>query len=323
MRVPDVVLQSVGFICETTHKSATSIEGEPYATGFFVRLPSAIFGKSFHCFVTAKHVAKELANREIHFQVNKRGGGITSVRDVYGQWFLHPTDKTADVAVIPFTPHPEMDMVSVPSTMFVTGEFMRAHNLGIGDEVFMTGLFQPAQADTRNLPIVRHGNIAMIPDRQIQTDFGYADVYLIEARSIGGISGSPVFVRQTVSMGAKADEDGTETGIMGIGPFYLLGLMHGHWDIKESDINKPIVEHDRKHGVNMGIAIVVPAQKILETINSPKLMEIHKQMEDRERKKSIPGMDADTKSKEQSHGLTRTEFESALKKATRKIERKR
>jgi hypothetical protein len=43
--------------------------------------------------------------------------------------------------------------------------------------------------------------------------------------------------------------------------------MHGHWDINEADINKTRFRHDPKRGVNMGISVVVPAQKILETIN--------------------------------------------------------
>ncbi|HVZ61435.1 MAG TPA: hypothetical protein VG892_11690 [Terriglobales bacterium] len=264
--MPDVVLKSVGYVCQTTHKSATTIEGDPYATGFFVTVPSAIVGKSLHYFVTAKHVAEDLVNHEIHFRVNAVGGGTTLVRDVYHHWILHPSDRTADVAVIPFTPHPKMDFVSIPIGMFATQEVIRTKNIGIGDEVFMTGLFEPAQADKRIMPIVRHGNIALIAGEQIQTELGYADVYLVEARSIGGISGSPVFVRETITLKGNCD-DGSPIELSGVGDFFLLGLMHGHWDIKESGMNKAMFEHDRKHGVNMGIGIVVPATKILETIN--------------------------------------------------------
>jgi hypothetical protein len=58
------------------------------------------------------------------------------------------------------------------------------------------------------------------------------------------------------------------------GPFKLLGLMHGHWEIRESDINNPLIQHDRKHGVNLGIAIVTPASKILDILNEPALQTI-------------------------------------------------
>jgi hypothetical protein len=46
----------------------------------------------------------------------------------------------------------------------------------------------------QNVPIVRVGNFASYPAEQIQTGFGRMDAFLIEARSIGGLSGSPVFV---------------------------------------------------------------------------------------------------------------------------------
>jgi hypothetical protein len=47
--------------------------------------------------------------------------------------------------------------------------------------------------------------------------------------------------------------------------------MHGHWDIKESEINKTDWKHDAKRGVNSGISIVIPAQRILDLLNDPKL----------------------------------------------------
>jgi hypothetical protein len=50
-------------------------------------------------------------------------------------------------------------------------------------------------------------------------------------------------------------------------------MMHGHWDIRESDLNKPTIAPELRHGVNIGIGIVVPAEKILETINQPRLVE--------------------------------------------------
>jgi len=49
-------------------------------------------------------------------------------------------------------------------------------------------------------------------------------------------------------------------------------MVHGHWDIREEDINKPSFTHDRKRGVNYGIAVVVPALKIYETLYNPILV---------------------------------------------------
>jgi hypothetical protein len=58
-----------------------------------------------------------------------------------------------------------------------------------------------------------------------------------------------------------------------------MGLMHGHWDIKEADINKPSAMPDAKRGVNYGIGVVVPAYKILEVINHPKLVALREKNE--------------------------------------------
>jgi hypothetical protein len=109
------------------------------------------------------------------------------------------------------------------------------------------------------------GNIAMMPDEVIPTELGDMEAYLVEARSIGGLSGSPAFVRKTVPFG--------------IGSFYLLGLMHGHWDLPAKSKNDLLMNDDLLGKVNMGIAIVVPAKKILEVLNHPELVKMREQQE--------------------------------------------
>jgi hypothetical protein len=53
--------------------------------------------------------------------------------------------------------------------------------------------------------------------------------------------------------------------------FYLLGLMYGHWDrVVPVGVTGDDIQFE---SVNMGIAIVVPAKKILEVINQPTLAE--------------------------------------------------
>jgi hypothetical protein len=103
----------------------------------------------------------------------------------------------------------------------------------------------------------------------------------------------------------------------------LLGMMHGHWDIKESDLNKAFITHDRKHGVNLGIGIVVPAQKILETINQPELQEMRRKIEQKRIRQSVPGMDSAKPKDREESPFTREDFEVALKKASRKIGKSR
>jgi hypothetical protein len=178
--------------------------GDLHATGFFVFVPfPEEVRKNFVYFVTARHVADDLIGREIYFLVNKRGGGVTIVPAISDSWYVHPFDSTADVAVVPVGNTGQVDIRAVDLNNFGTPERLAELEIGIGDEVFATGLFTPVAGRARNEAIVRHGNIAMMPQEQIQTELGYADVYLIEARSIGGLSGCPVFVRHHTHTAAK------------------------------------------------------------------------------------------------------------------------
>jgi hypothetical protein len=137
-----------------------------------------------------------------------------------------------------------------------------------------------------------------------------------------GFSLSPVFVRQTVVMEATREEDGSTLDFLGVGEFFLLGLMHGHWDIKESKMNETTIEHDRKRGVNMGIAMVVPASKIIAILESKGFMDLRKQVEDKFRKESVPGMDSAKRQESEQNTkrpFSKEDFTTALRKVSRKI----
>ena len=321
VRVPQHVLKGVAFIGEVVHRdSQGKAEGDLHATGFFVYRKSAVFPHLRYAYiVTAKHVAEDLKDREIYILVNDRFGGVTQLKSIGPHWCFHPTDETADIAVRQVAEQQDVDLFAASLDECITPEGIKNGVAAIGDEIFVTGLFSPAPGQKRNMPIVRHGNISMIPEEQIQTELGFADVYLVEGRSIGGLSGSPVFVRRTITLDVKM-YDGSFTTFNGAGPFKLLGAMHGHWDIKESEINKPQIVHNPKQGVNLGIAIVVPAIKIIETVDRPELAHLRKLGdEDLARKtKSVPGMDS-AKTKEPKLDFTQEDFENALKKASRKV----
>src|SRR5436309_3387462 len=89
--------------------------------------------------------------------------------------------------------------------MFLTDKKIDDCFIGPGDEVFMTGLFTRLEGRSRNIPIVRMGKVAMMPGEEMLPDAkisgwrGGIEAYLVEARSAGGMSGSPAFVRQTIS----------------------------------------------------------------------------------------------------------------------------
>ncbi len=77
-------------------------------------------------------------------------------------WHFHPTDKTADVAVVRVGEQKNAELLAVSIKDFIaSADVSPRGDAFIGDEVFVTGLFTLASGVTRNLPIVRHGNIAL------------------------------------------------------------------------------------------------------------------------------------------------------------------
>lgn len=325
MRVSDYVLNCIGFIYQTAIRDESGPKGDPYATGFFVSVPSRAARNRYLYFATAKHVAEDLRNSDIHILVNKRGGGKTEVIGTEPPtWYLHPTDKTCDVAIAPVVPNLEAEFTSIPIEHMLTRETIEELAIGIGDEVYSVGLFTEVENTSKNIPILRHGNVSMMPTEQIQTELGFADVYLIEARSIGGMSGSPVFVRPTAHIvTSEMLPDGSFEEVIGLRDrTKFLGIIHGHWDVKEVDINRYPVTHDRKHGVNYGIAIVVPAVKLIETLNRPELLEKRMKHDEKLKKRGVPGMDSARGNESKEEGakvvFTQEDFETALRKASRK-----
>ncbi len=166
---------------------------------------------------------------------------------------------------------------------FITDEVFKNRQIGPGDNVFWVGMFSLMADSKSNWPIVRTGNIAMMPGEKIpKVDTGDwegpIEGYLVEARSFGGLSGSPIFVRPTFHIPFTAANDDEQTVMYGVGHPYLLGLVQGHWSIPLETINDVQIKAiaDRKQ-INLGFAIVVPAHRILEVINQPELIKMREE----------------------------------------------
>lgn len=259
MRVNEDVLKCVVFIC-VPKKLVDGSSGVSFiGTGFFVSIPSKKDKNIKYIYlVTAKHVAKRLENTRFFVRINTNEGSFGYVPAEHVQWFYHPADDSTDVAVIPYAPPKKFDVAAVSTNMFLKDEVLDQKKIGLGDDVFITGLFAHECGSRRNQPIIRIGNLAMIPDEPLHSVEGNMEAYLIEARSIGGLSGSPAFIAESKIVNRK---------------IYLLGLMHGHWDIHPEMKNEFDTTNEIRGKVNMGIAIVIPAKKILEVLNHPKLVE--------------------------------------------------
>ena len=216
MRVPDDYRHCVTFL--GTAKSPPSGAGDPHdanvvGTGFFLSQPSEFADERSHIYlVTAKHAAEQLETSEVSFaRLNTHDGGSRLLILGPTPWWHHP-DPAVDVSIAPILPNQgRYSFTHVPESMLLPEG---TDAVGPGDSAFVVGMFVYVKGETRNLPIVRAGTIAMVPLEPIPTKLGNTDAYLLEARSMGGMSGSPVFVRLHATT-----------------KIALLGLWHGHWNV--------------------------------------------------------------------------------------------
>ena len=222
-------------------------------------------------FVTARHVISGLRNTgvtDVWLSVNLKKGNSGYFKTSIDSWFVHPTDATIDIAIVELGTGSEIDHGAFPSSLSATTEVFQKYSVCHGDEVFIVGLFKHCVGQGRHIPIVRTGNLASVPAVRIPVDgFGQMESYLIEARSIGGLSGSPVFLNLA---GVRyIATHGLTTG----SPFFFLGIIHGHYDEKTAPQGKQEQENSPPDRVNTGIAIVTPFQKVEAVIEAFKASE--------------------------------------------------
>jgi hypothetical protein len=305
MRVPDEVRKSVVFLCAKvpTNQGNEIVQA---GTGFVLGVPLPDTDRHFVYFVTAKHVIDDIKkygiDGKVYLRVNLIAGGATNIETPLDLWKFHPTDKSVDVAVLNIVPPQDIfDYLVIPETIYITTSHPNYHRIGCGDEVFISGLFVNHSGKHRNIPIIRTGNIAMMPEEPVSLDsFGDAEVYLIESRSIGGLSGSPVFVHKSMDDMGKL--------VVGGQRIYLIGLVHGHWDIK------PQLSALHQQSINMGIAIVVTMDKIMEVINQPEFENNRKKIIEAIKNNSAPKTDSLLSDNNDDNPITHDEFFNGLGK---------
>ncbi len=270
MKVPKDITKCVAFIC---YYDLLTDKLTPVGSVFFLgRIKEGTTADPVYG-ITAKHVIEGLNKKGVHdvYILMNTVKGSPKSRDFLKtdikNWFTS-SDTSIDVAIIKMGIHKSCDHLVLALDLVVTPSILEENEVGLGDNVFITGLFRHHSGHNKNVPIVRTGNIASFDDETITTnDFGSMSAYLIEARSIGGLSGSPVFL----NLGHVRNIKGQIKHWNGTDPaFYLLGLIHGHYDSPTADID--ILSTDNitltNEKINTGIAIVVPYYSIIKTIES-------------------------------------------------------
>jgi hypothetical protein len=262
MKIPDELRKAVGFIA---FENMTNAQIVPVGSFFFLGhdpKPGETFSRKVYA-VTAHHVIDALQRRGIQnviLRLNPKDqkADIINKKVPVANWFRHRTDQSIDVAICEIAIDQAEDHLVIPFSMCMSAEIQKEWEIDLGDEVFISGLFHRHFGTKRNIPIIRIGNLAARNDEKISVDtYGEIDGFLVEARSTGGLSGSPVFVNlgavRVVRKELKYDTSDR--------PFTpLLGLVHGHFIFRGKHASS------RVDAINSGIAIVVSVMSIRAVI---------------------------------------------------------
>ena len=219
--------------------------------------------------------------------------GTAHIIDLRHEWFLHRGGDDLAIALLPSDRFPAWKTCRIQRNMLATKEKLKARDIGIGDDVVFIGRFIGHDGVEINTPSLRFGNISMMPGQPIpqseRKNFPQIS-YLIEGRSIGGFSGSPVFFYE------KPAERHIDLAVYGL----LLGVDWGHINCEGDIVNiydtsSGIKSPHLKGRYSSGMMGVVPAWKLDELLDASEICDLRRQVEEEARSNSDPGvvLDAD------------------------------
>jgi hypothetical protein len=317
-RIEDQLLDCVVYLYASEADAKTGYASG--GSGFLVAIPSEAHKDIVYVYaVTNSHVIREGGSTVIRFNTQQGDNAIAPLTDAH--WVHHPDGDDIAVAAIAGLDQNVLKFCCVHIKMFATREIIAQLDIGPGDDVFMVGRFVAHDGKQRNLPSVRFGNISMMPDEHVQHPRGYkVESFLVETRSLGGYSGSPVFVH-ILSASRRPKDTALLTPGRPTGP-WLLGVDWGHLPIYEK-----VKEKDRVTNVSEGFVVssnsgqmaVVPAWKLHELLYEERFVMLRKKSDDDIAKdKASNPVVLDVQIRETDKTFDKKAFEDSLKRASRK-----
>jgi hypothetical protein len=238
-------------------------------------------------------------------RLNTRDGGIDVLEFDPAEWEFLP--GRYDIAVIPLTVDKTVHRFSSVGTYMFCHEPLQPgfpHNIGVGEDAFMVGLFVDHDDLTTNVPSARFGHVSMLPNERatIKQPTGYDGIsYVLDMHSRTGFSGSPVFVYRT--FGGDLTQGGLGqgypinkleihnnrvghsgrievSGTLKDSPmFKLLGIHWAQFPERWELASPSKIAESRRHLITegayvegmSGMTCVIPAWQIKEVLDMPKL----------------------------------------------------
>lgn len=252
----------------------------PVGTGFIVGFPVPDKQDKFiPLLVTAKHVVGDCDRLLGRFNTQ---GGITAAFAEYDlvnlkaskDYWEHP-DEGVDLAVFRSLHFHGTTFKVLDIGLIATKETFKSEQIRQTDRVVFPALLINFIGSARNYPVVRDGTIALIPDEKVPLKYEVGskkimtqqDVILLDATSVPGASGCPIFLWPGPRI------KGNAFALGGNRP-YLLGVMHGFYPAAPRElIDIQIAKVTQVYCENSGIAIVFPSWRLKEILDLPQLRE--------------------------------------------------
>jgi hypothetical protein len=263
-RIADEMLQSVFYLYPS--RRAAELGHAAGGTGFITAYSSEKVANAHFLFaVSNKHVVADIGASVI--RLNTTVGGTDILEFEPHEWYF---TNRHDLAIIPIKVDLAKHRVkAVPLGEFLSPAAIAAYDIGPGDEIFMIGRFVKHDGKLINSPSVRFGNLSMMVDNIEHPSLGVQESFAVEMRSMGGYSGSPVYVYPSAwNMNRRITNVGGQH-------LFLLGVDWGHI-VDHSEVREKIVSTEsaatapeRKVSyvsANTGMNGVVPAWRLAELI---------------------------------------------------------
>ena len=240
-------------------------------TGFIVGIFSQTRSQRFYPHVVTNAHVVDGGNYTIRF--NTKDGKSLALETDPAEWVVSTED---DLAVYPTDMPENAEFMAIMPDVFIDDSCtIDGWPLFPGDDVVMYGRFIDHDGRQRNKPVVRFGSISMLPDQDATVRVNNRDqlAFLVECRSMGGFSGSPVFVH----LAQPRLMDDATFDKKGWIPLHwrFLGVDCGHLPFFAGVRDKPSVASQRVDGLwsetNSGIAVVIPAWRLERLLNDERL----------------------------------------------------
>ena len=282
MRLSDDVRTTVGFIGHVGTNGAFSAIG----TGFL------LVYKRHRYFVTNKHIAVAIGEDPFAIRFTDAAANSLNIHvdplEHDAPWMCSE-DEDVDLAIISFNVDLEGQgcrMLSLPENMILTDQQIEWNSIGAGDLCYAVGLFRLMAGRDRNIPFVHTGHIGVMATEErvpiLDWDRPGAtreiEAHLVQMQNLRGLSGAPVFVRPALTGNVNIIGEEDATLVSHRRKIFLLGVWQGSWEAPPSHAS--IVEQGGAVRVPVGVGVVVPARRLIETLELPEAIRRRRDFEE-------------------------------------------